>query len=335
MRHILTFMVSEAFFIKGMSLISHEKINLKDISFYAFYLFFLCIFILNYEYSPNALRIILNYIIYVLLSLILFKKSFKDSVLLGLFILLIAMVAEFLYVTIIFPFWNHSIVLTETAFIALINNIFIGLIMYFVCSRKVSQKLYVYLVEITNKIPKRYVAFFSLLIIVIFNFVCWSGYLASENLIEKYFLLFFGTLVGIFSAIIIFFHFRTNNKYRVIFEKYNISLQSIRDFEETLEKYRINTHENRNQLRTIRNMTEDKKVEAYIDNLLGEDFSEEETLLNMAQKIPSGGLRGIIYTKLLLMYKQSIPVELTVDKKITYSLIEKIDDITLTDVCRI
>ena len=97
----------------------------------------------------------------------------------------------------------------------------------------------------------------------------------------------------------------------------------IRDFELALDNYRISTHENKNQLKTIRNMSKDKKVESYIDALLNDSSEDnDEKLLNVIQKIPDGGLKGIIYTKL-------------VDIKITADKISKIDDVTLTHICEI
>jgi two-component system sensor histidine kinase AgrC len=148
-------------------------------------------------------------------------------------------------------------------------------------------------------------------------------------------LTFIGSILTILSTLLAFLYFKTNNKYLTVYEKYNISLSSIREFEQMLERYRINSHENRNQLKTIRCMSKNQKIVSYIDSLLDEEINDDNQLLMDTQSIPAGGLRGIIYTKLLTMKQNDIPFELVVDKKVTTDRVEKIDDSTLTSVCQI
>ena len=82
-------------------------------------------------------------------------------------------------------------------------------------------------------------------------------------------------------------------------------------------------------------MSKNKKVVSYIDALLNENPTDDEQLFMKTLQIPSGGLRGIIYTKLLEMKEKGIIFELSVDKMITNDLAQKIDEYTLTDICRI
>lgn len=336
MKHAVGFLVIHFFFTVAMMLINNN--NQKSFNFKKTFLSFfttLIFLILNYEYANPAFRIIFNFFIYMWLAHWLFEKNIRESILLGLFTTLLGIIAECIYVMITIPFSSRQNVLTTTPLIVLLDNFFIGVILCIISSIKRIKKLYINILDAISKIRHKTLVAFSLAIIVIFNFICWIGYLTSEKLLGTYSLQFLGSMLSIFSAILIFNYFKANNKYISIYEKYNVSLQSIREFETTLENYRINTHESRNQLRTIRNMSKEKSVNSYIDSLLNEDFREDEKILNEVQKLPNGGLRGIIYSKIAIMNKNNIPFELVVDKTISYQDIEKINDVTLTDICKI
>jgi CitB family two-component system sensor histidine kinase MalK len=85
-----------------------------------------------------------------------------------------------------------------------------------------------------------------------------------------------------------------------------------------IDKYRINNHENKNQLQMIRNMIKqkDKLVENYIDNLLDTVYTKNEQLMMDVSIIPAGGLRASIYSKLITMDNNKIKHFLTIDHKL-------------------
>ncbi len=335
MKYVLSFAVIHFFFLISMLSLSHEKINLKNKKIYFSYLFTLILLILNFEFSISYIRVLLNVGVYIILSRMLITKNLKESILLGIVITLLAIISEFIYNIISLPMFKQNIFENEEVIIALINNIFIGLILFLLCRYTKFKDLYSFVLSTTNKIGEKQIIVFSLLIVIVFNFICWLSYFTFKDSLGYNYLTLISSLLSIFSALLVFSYFKINNKYLTVYEKYNISLESVKEFEIMIENYRINTHENKNQFRTIRNMCKNKKIMSYIDALLNEEINDDEKLLMNVQKIPAGGLRGIIYSKLLLIKEKEIPFELTVDKKITTQETEKIDDYTLTDVCRI
>lgn len=105
-----------------------------------------------------------------------------------------------------------------------------------------------------------------------------------------------------------------------------------------MDKYRVSNHENKNQLLTIRNMlpkTEKKTID-YIDTIVENKLKDNDRVMHEVSRIPAGGLRGLIYSKLTYMKEYNIDYGLNISKELrTVDLIDKIDENTLLDVCKI
>ncbi len=336
MKYLVVFIATQVLFILSMYSLINEKIKLKSFNLFFSYFIALLLFILNFEFCTPSLRVVVNLLIYILLAKLLFKKGFKESTIIGMLIVILGIFSEFVYIIFTYPIFHYTTILEgENLIVAFINNLGVGLILFCICHFKKVKRLYEIMANITSKISEKKVLIFSLLIMLIFNFASLVSYLVSKEILDKYYLTLIGSFLCFLCSIFVFVYFITQNKYLNICEKYSVSLDSIREFEIMIENYRVNTHENKNQFRTIRNMSKDKKINAYIDALLEENVTDDEKVLYDTQKIPAGGLRGIIYSKLLLMQQQKIPFELVIDKKVTVAKVSKIDDYTLTAICRI
>ena len=49
---------------------------------------------------------------------------------------------------------------------------------------------------------------------------------------------------------------------------------------------------------TIRNMTTSKKIIKFIDSILNNNINDSSKIMKETSSIPSGGLRGLVYSKL-------------------------------------
>lgn len=79
----------------------------------------------------------------------------------------------------------------------------------------------------------------------------------------------------------------------------------------------------------------DKDIPEYIDKIIDNKIKDDEKLMFDTNKIPAGGLRAVVYSKLLVMKDEKIDFNLIVDRKVrTVDLIELGEDLML-DVCRI
>ncbi len=335
MKYLGSFFVTHFFFTYAMIKLSGKSLDCSKKKFIMFFFIIYLLLILNFEYSSPTFRVIVNILIYIFYAYKTFNGKIKDSIILGLLTIVMGSFSEFIYVLLTYPLFQYNTVLEENITMSFINNLGVGIILIGICSLKFIKKLYEKILYSINKIDNKKIVIFSLLIVVFFNFASLISYCVSKELLDKYYLTFIGYFLCTFSSIIIYYYFKTQNKYLEVYEKYNISLESIRQFEIISQKFHIDSHENKNQLRTIRNMSKNKKVVSYIDALLNENPTDDEQLFMKTLQIPSGGLRGIIYTKLLEMKEKGIIFELSVDKMITNDLAQKIDEYTLTDICRI
>ena len=102
-----------------------------------------------------------------------------------------------------------------------------------------------------------------------------------------------------------------------------------------IDKFRINNHENKNQLLTIRNMTKDKKTVNYIDKLVDNKINDNERIMHKTSKIPEGGLRATIYSKICLMDKYKIKYNLDVAKDVRTVDLINMNENLMIDVCKI
>ena len=128
---------------------------------------------------------------------------------------------------------------------------------------------------------------------------------------------------------------KTSNSYKTVTEKYDLTMNIVRDYEQIIENNKINNHETRNQFRILRNMTTNRKIIDYIDGILNDTINDSEELLMEVNKIPSGGLKGLIYAKLLCMKESNINYELYVDKKINIRKMNSISAELMVDICKI
>ena len=104
-----------------------------------------------------------------------------------------------------------------------------------------------------------------------------------------------------------------------------------------LDYQRVNNHENKNQLLVIKSMIEkkDKKLMDYINEIIKEKREDNEIVYNMAKRIPSGGLQGLIYQKMLLMQEKNIEISLDINNKVRKIDFEKLSAKMNYDICRI
>lgn len=330
-----TFIVFYLLFIVTLYLIEGERIDLKNPRLYIVYIISLILLYLNLKFIPIAYNIITNCIIYILLPFFLFKCSLKESVVLGIIIMLVSIISEILCVIITSPIISQDIFLNEEPVIVFFQNLIIGLIMCFCGFAMKRKKVYLIIMNRISQIGSKQVVIFSLVLVLMFNFFMWIAYFAFVDLFNNLVLSYVGSIISIFSVILVYSYLSANSKYSEVMEKYSVSLDNIKLYEDIIENNRVNNHEVRNQFLMLRGMSKNKKLNTYIDSILDKNISTNEDLLNKVIKIPSGGLRGLIYTKLIQMQDNNINYEVHVDKRVNSRKFNKIDSNTMIDICKI
>ena len=106
-----------------------------------------------------------------------------------------------------------------------------------------------------------------------------------------------------------------------------------------IDKFRVSTHENKNEFYTIRNMLKeennDEKVIKYIDKLIDNKIKDSDKIMKKTAKIPEGGLRATIYSKLCLMDKLKIKYKLNISRDVRTTDLINLDEDIILKICKI
>lgn len=142
-----------------------------------------------------------------------------------------------------------------------------------------------------------------------------------------------------FSAIVFvpgFFKQKTENNELSV--EYDYLLEYVKDYEKELDDKSKKQHEYKNQLIILKGLlnSKNKKAEKYIDDLIEDgSMNDDETLLNSLKNVPDGGLKGLIYFKLLRLKGTKAEVHINVDSKLSNKRLWKSCVDNLRDISKI
>lgn len=290
--------------------------------------------IANYYIVNQYIRIFCITIVLMLFFRFLFKETLQKCIITPIISQMIVMISEMIFVVVvcvIFNMNNEGII--DTQFGHFFSNLIISMIILLIIRIPIVKKFYSFLIKITDKIGNNQLIIISFLLIIIANLLVGILYYK----IEFIYLLIFNTLLTIFCFAIVIYSFRTKNNYIKVYDKYNTTLNSLKEYEDILDRYRISNHENKNQLLTIRGMfpKENKKAISYIDKIIENKLKDNDKVMFEVSRIPAGGLRGLIYSKILVMKESKIDYELEISNSVKTVDLINIDESLMLDICKI
>lgn len=317
-------------FLSVSSLIN-KKYNFRDIRVYLFFILIFTVNVICWYFISKPFKIIILTLSFSIFIFCIFKENFIKSIFTSIFYQFVIIISELIFAIITIPFFNIDM---SKNFFIFLSNLVISIFAIILCRIKLLKQFYNYLIKITKRIKQQQLLIIYLLIILIADIF---GMLVYYKVTYIY-LLIFNTLFTLFCFYIVIISFKVKDNYIKVYDKYNTTLNSLKEYEDILDKYRVSNHENKNHLLTIRNMISDKNKEVvkYIDELVKNKLKDDEKIMKEALIIPSGGLRGLIYSKILYMKEIGIKYDLNISKSIrTVELINKIDDADMLDICQI
>ncbi len=312
----------------------NKRIDFKDKRFWIILLGLVSFIILNYYMVNKFLRIISVTIVFMLSCIYLLKVEFKQGVIAALISQMMTMIAETIFVIVISViFKSGGEFIQNTQFATILANVCIAMIVILLAQLSFAKKLYDKLVRFTMNISDLHL----MLIIIVFVFGLNIFSMIAYYQLDFKMMLLFNVATMVIYFIVIMTAFKNKNDYIEISDKYNTTITSLKEYEDILNNYRVSNHENKNQLLTIRNMVKgkEKNIVGYIDKIVENKLQDNENLMGQSMIIPEGGLRGLVYSKMLLMKSKNIDFDLSVDKSIrTVQLIE-LGEQTMLDICKI
>jgi len=286
-------------------------------------------------YLAQEVKMSLMMLILIIINYLFFSKNMKNAIIGVTLSELIIMISEFIFVLLSTVLGYDMNDISSTAVGQTIINSTISLISFLIINFIKNFKLYISIIKSAQNIQKRELFTSVTLLFAIAIITTLASYLNWNST-----LVLTINMIIVFIFIVLMLKFmNTKNNLESISNKYETSIMSLKEYETLINKNRVNNHENKNQLLMIRSMLVDKtkkdKIIDYIDQLVDNKIKDNEKIMYKTAKIPEGGLRATIYSKLCKMDDLNIKYKLDISNDIrTTDLIDLGDELTL-NICKI
>lgn len=288
--------------------------------------------ILIQSFTPQYLKLWFTFFSLFFINKFFYSKETKISIISVLISQFLIMISELFFVLLYQLISSNNIeTLYNSTYGILIINMFVGLFAFAIFHLKYLIKTFINIIQSSEEIKQREIIFYSSSIISIAIITTTASYMKWEPI----YVLLFNSFVIIIFIIMSLKFMNSQTKLNNVSYKYEISIKSLREYENILDKIRVNNHENKNEFLTIRNMTKDKNIKKYIDNIIDNRIKDNEKIMKKTSKIPEGGLRATIYSKLLIMDEKKIKYSLDIAKEIKVVDLIDFDEKILLSVCKI
>lgn len=308
---IISFVISKVLFK-----IEDNKFNLRDIYLY------LIMIITNILFSSESYiigQLIIKVIVFSLVIKKLFNTKILTSIALSIISSIIIIVAE--TILIVLDNYENLRLITDCLYITLFNGILTSSLSYCISKVFFIKEVINKFLTISEKSIKKnnlVMIWFSLVVIFFFYYLV---VLSRYYRINQFTLI----LIMITSFLMFIIHMCDINRYNRLIEKYNNVLDYACNYEEELEKDILLRHEHKNQLAVIKGLSKNQKVKNYIDEILKNNKKDNSLNINGINKLPKGGIRGLIYYKICCMKKKNIKYSLDISKNIKEGFVKVSD----------
>ncbi len=311
------------------------KINFKKAENYIYFLLLVVCVIVNYNYNELAFKIVTTLLTLGVFNWLIFRRNIRETIIGTIVLELLMIVSETIFAIII----ALSIDIDSMEFImqnyfgVLMTNIIIAMIAVFFMQFNIVKRIYHALTKATSKIGIPQLTLITLFVVMSYNLIFFNTYNKSDFST----ILIVNTLLMVLYTFVTFKMVKAQNNYILVNSKYITVLDSLKEYEKMLDQYKIMNHENKNQLLTVRSMIvkKEKKITNYIDTIINEKIKDDEKLMFDTSIIPEGGLRAVVYSKILYMKNNEMEFYLNIDRKVRSFDFVNLGDELIWDICKI
>lgn len=179
----------------------------------------------------------------------------------------------------------------------------------------------------------KYMIGIVLLSVLLFSVMVYFCYFNTDS-----FLMLIVVLISvILYTIIVFGIIKEYERNVKIQSEYDILLKNLNEYENLLDLQRVTNHENKNQLLVIKGMVDkgESNTSEYINSIIDTQYKDNDAIIYKTNRIPSGGLRGLIYYKILTMREKKVTSNLDVDRSLNELDFDNIPIKTNQELCKI
>lgn len=268
--------------------------------------------LLIYSVKYSSFITVLNFICIVIFYKIIFDKNLFISFFLSVCIFIFMFLSEIIFSIVLLPFLSSGFFRTYGIGM-FFGNVLIGLVSYLISCISFFRKMILSLLQKIDTYPKLQTIVLSVFWIVIASMSCY--FIANSSTSSFEFV--FGILIQVIFVVFLIFHFREQNEYTLLNEKFDVLYSYIETMEDYVDSEKLNIHEYKNQLSVIKGMTKNKNVNNYIDSIILDVNSSPSMDIDLSG-LPKGGFKGIVYYKLLQARDKNVDVVLNISTKSNY-----------------
>ena len=312
-----------------------KEFNLKDKKILITIFLLSIISLLNYYYINQFFRIVLITFLFILSLAKLFNKKFIESIFTPIYTQILFMISESIVILSIVFIFQFNVEELKDLFLAnFFVNMLVSLIVYIIIHIPIIFRFHSIILQYILKLNRKFYIIIALILVGMANVLAMTTYYKIDLKI----MILISVIFTLFCFLLVLYSFKTQSKYNIVANKYDIVTKSINDYEIMINNYRISNHENKNILKSIGIMAlenNDKSVAEYVEILVKEKFKQSDKLILEMSSIPLGGLRATICSELLKIQSSNIKYELYIDKKIKSINLLDIDSCVIVDLCKI
>ncbi len=287
----------------------------------------------NYSF-PQPFRLIIIFLFFIAINYIFISKKLKESLILVLISQIVISLSEVSFAIFLSLFYKGDIqMFTQEAPVFLGMNIYITVMSFII--HRINFTRWLSKLFLSNKNQDTDSIIYAIIMIIIMIAATMETYMHLPFTA----VIIINTIMAIIFIAIIIISKKLKNNYDKINSKYETSISSLKEYEVMIDKFRVDTHENKNEFLTIRNMLKDKNsketVIKYIDKLIDNKIKDNDKIMKKTSKIPEGGLRATIYSKLCLMDKLKINYKLNISREVRTTDLINLDEDLVLKICKI
>ena len=311
-----------------------EKVNLKNIWIYLSVLFLTTLSIFNHIFVNAFVKMLVITFLITIFNWLIFKRKMNETIISSIYGQFIVTIADGIGVIILVSVaGGDTSYIRNIFFDTLVGNLLVASLYVGISYIPFVKKIYLKLVQFTEKFKVKNVILWSLLLMISINFLVAIIYYDMNSI----FVVIINTLLIVIYSLIVY-RAMNQKSINMVVQAENVSLmESLHQYEDMVDRQRVDNHENKNQLLIIKNMIKknDKEVIKYIDTVVKDEKEDDEALYTKVKSIPSGGLQGIIYQKMLSMKDNRVLFSLDVSRDVRKIELEKMNIEDNYKLCKI
>lgn len=303
--------ISEFYVVKGYLDSDNKLLKPKNLLLLIIVVSVVITFKLEYQLETT----LINFLVMIIVCKLIFNKSLPKTIVAVGFFLVEMLFADIINATILMSFFTVED-LRSVWYVILLSNINVIFLILLINSIKpLSNKMKKIVTETKEKGLRPFILFCALtviIIVVLFNNVNKMFGWNSDYIINL------AIMITFFCLVILFIIEKSN--YEKLQGKYDYLFDYVQSFEDKIEEDQLNRHEYKNQLAVLKNLVKNKDAKRLLNEMIETSTEVDVKWIEQLKYLPKGGIKGLIYYKMIIAYNKKINLVIDISKNVTKTL---------------